>query len=257
MRDPIAGTDKNSITALQGGIDIHAHILPAVDDGAGDWRETVRLLRNAYGQGFRHIIATPHFAKEQNTDRLRELAKQLAGLAKYIADDYQISLGQEIMYFEDLPKYLREGRALTLAESRYVLTEFWPGDSFSKIYRAIRQLQHASYIPLVAHAERYACLREGGRLELLLQSGARIQINFRSLEGMWGDGSTRWCRKQVLSGNVQFLGTDMHNMSTRPPATAAAAGWIERRMGREKLTELVRENPQYIMKNQLLPYRPK
>lgn len=45
----------------KGWVDIHTHILPGVDDGAGDWEETITLLKMAYEQGTRHMIATPHF----------------------------------------------------------------------------------------------------------------------------------------------------------------------------------------------------
>ena len=93
---------------LVGGIDLHAHVIPEVDDGAGGWEESARLLRCAYGQGFRHVVATPHFREGQNLQRLQELADRLSGLAKSIATDYEISLGQEIMYFEELPETLRE-----------------------------------------------------------------------------------------------------------------------------------------------------
>ena len=36
-------------------IDIHAHILPGIDDGARNWEETGRLLEAAWAQGVRHI----------------------------------------------------------------------------------------------------------------------------------------------------------------------------------------------------------
>ena len=45
-------------------IDIHAHILPGIDDGARNWEETGRLLEAAWAQGVRHIIATPHFSRK-------------------------------------------------------------------------------------------------------------------------------------------------------------------------------------------------
>ena len=46
-------------------IDIHAHILPGIDDGARNWEETGRLLEAAWAQGVRHIIATPHFSRRR------------------------------------------------------------------------------------------------------------------------------------------------------------------------------------------------
>ncbi len=41
-------------------IDMHCHILPGVDDGAKDMNESRKMLRIAYDEGIRCIIATPH-----------------------------------------------------------------------------------------------------------------------------------------------------------------------------------------------------
>lgn len=40
-------------------IDIHAHILPGLDDGAADLEESIRMLRLAEEQGVHKIIAPP------------------------------------------------------------------------------------------------------------------------------------------------------------------------------------------------------
>ena len=57
---------------------------------------------------------------------------------------------------EELLDELRKGNALTMAESRYVLIEFLPNVSYSRLYQRLRQLQAAGYLPIVAHAEWYA-----------------------------------------------------------------------------------------------------
>ena len=44
-------------------IDIHAHILPGVDDGARDLKESIALAVSAASQGIRAVIATPHFSR--------------------------------------------------------------------------------------------------------------------------------------------------------------------------------------------------
>ena len=61
----------------KGWIDIHAHILPGVDDGAGSWDEAVVLLNMAYKQGVRHIIATPHYRHWQDMDLLKHICMHL------------------------------------------------------------------------------------------------------------------------------------------------------------------------------------
>ena len=41
-------------------VDIHCHILPAVDDGARDLEESVEYAHRLVDEGVRELIATPH-----------------------------------------------------------------------------------------------------------------------------------------------------------------------------------------------------
>ena len=41
-------------------IDIHNHVLPGLDDGASDEKESMRMLKSAAKQGVISVIATPH-----------------------------------------------------------------------------------------------------------------------------------------------------------------------------------------------------
>ena len=45
-------------------VDIHCHILPGVDDGSPDMETSRAMIRDAYEQGVRYIIATPHYRSE-------------------------------------------------------------------------------------------------------------------------------------------------------------------------------------------------
>ena len=126
---------------MEGWIDIHAHILPQVDDGAADWEDSAGLLEAAARQGFGHIIATPHFNRKSGLDLILEKYEKLELLEKERnPEPVGISLGQEILYFEDITEYLDQGKALTLAGSRYVLVEFMPEDSAAVILRGTRRL---------------------------------------------------------------------------------------------------------------------
>lgn len=209
-------------------IDIHTHILPGVDDGSRDWTESRAMLKSAYNQGIRHLIATPHFSQHQQVEQLESLARQLRAEAKNISPELEVSLGQEVLYFEDLVSFLADGKVLTLAGSRCVLVEFYPQDSFARIMRAINQLQRSSYVPMIAHIERYQCLYEKGKIEELKQTGAYLQMNYGSLIGGLLDKRVRWCRRQVRRGYIDFFGSDMHNMTTRPPRIQEAVAWIKK-----------------------------
>ena len=45
--------------------DFHCHILPGIDDGAADVKESVELIKMQLSQGVRNIVATPHYRKHE------------------------------------------------------------------------------------------------------------------------------------------------------------------------------------------------
>ena len=49
-------------------IDMHCHILPGVDDGAASMEVTEKMLRIAYDEGIRCMIATPHYHPRRGLD---------------------------------------------------------------------------------------------------------------------------------------------------------------------------------------------
>ena len=218
--------------------DIHAHILPGVDDGARNWSVSEELLSMAWQQGIQSIIATPHFTPQMSPEKLQTLLEELRERARVISPDFQLSLGQEILYFEELPRYLTEGRALTLAKSRYVLIEFRPGDGYGRLCKAVRDLVQAGFFPVIAHVERYFCLREAGRLPQLAGMGALLQMNAGSLIGGGLDRQASWCRRQAAAGNIHFVATDMHDPARRPPRLAEARKAFSRVWWRERAAGL-------------------
>jgi len=236
----------------KGWIDIHAHVLPGVDDGARDWEESRALLKLAYDQGIRHIIATPHYTYKQDVEKLQDLGSRLDLEAKSIAQDYGISLGQEIMYFESLTAYLDQNKALTLAGSRYVLVEFEPSDSLGRIQRAVRQLIQASYFPVIAHVERYTSLNHLEDLAELVECGAYLQMNSRSLDGGWTDQRARRCKRCLRKGIIHFIATDMHNPWNRPPDIKNAISWIERNIGGNTALQVTMINPEFILLDRMI-----
>ena len=232
-------------------IDIHAHILPGVDDGAKDMETTRRMLSMAWEQGIQTIIATPHYypGKTQiSAEELRALIEEVQREAKRIAPELQILGGNEIYYTDSVVEELKEGKILTLADTSYVLTEFYPGVSFNECDRAVRRLVQAGYRPVIAHGERYACLRRKGLLEELTDAGALIQLNFESLGGSMFDPTLRWVKGHVKKGNIAFFGTDMHNIGNRSPKVLKKTLKVLRHMvGKEELEELLWESPMRLI----------
>lgn len=233
--------------------DVHSHILPGLDDGASTERQALLMLKEARRQGIREIIATPHYSvfyKSDDADLIRGKCRRIEKIAAVHNIGVRVYPGQEIMYSERIPDMLAEGKLLTLAGSRYVLLEFYPGAPRSLITHAVREVAGRGFRPVLAHAERYTALRDADHFADLTAQGAYIQMNFRPAGGKWYDAATRRCRKLLKDGSVHFLGTDMHNMSSRRPETKEALGWMQRHLEREYIRDLIRGNAEKILSDQ-------
>lgn len=231
-------------------IDMHTHILPGVDDGSRSLEESCRMLEHAAEQGVQAVIATPHYSRRQGTDGLQELAELLQEKIRKTLPHFCVYLGQETYYHDDLTERLRSGQALSLAGSRYVLVEFDPMVSYAKLFQGVRRLLQAGYVPVLAHMERYLCLRQGENLEDLAGSGCLFQMNYESLKGSRFNRETGWCRKQVSQGRIQFLGTDMHRLDHRPPDIDGAWRWLERHVAPEVLEAIAHGNPMRLIQDE-------
>ena len=252
---------KSKTEVETGVIDIHTHVLPGLDDGAASISVSFRMMRAAYRQGVRTIIATPHYVRQQwrtKPKQIQHLADKLTELADTSFPDLRIYTGQEIQYFDGMVEMLQEGKLLTLAGSRYVLTEFLPLSPWSQIQGAVRKLILAGYYPVLAHIERYKCLREPGRLDELQSEGAYLQMNYGSLtrlDKFWdlrGWADRKWCRKTLLAGYISFLGTDMHGVRHRPPNSSKALAWIRKKGGEELARQLSIVNPEKMVTGEKL-----
>lgn len=231
-------------------IDIHAHVLPGVDDGARTMEEACELLKKSFEQGARAVIATPHYSRRRGADGLYELAEALQNNIREILPEFHIYLGQELYYHEALVEHLKAGTALTLAGSRYALVEFEPMTPYETVFRGIRKLCQAGYIPVLAHMERYICLRTERNLVDLEGSGCIFQMNYESLDGNLFRKDVRWCRKQVMLGRIQLLGTDMHRLDFRPPETSRARKWLTSHVSSEMLERMMYCNPIHIINDE-------
>lgn len=235
---------------INGMIDIHAHILPRADDGSRYVGETLELLRESYRQGVQKIVATPHYIHGRNrmdSDAIRRAVLGVQKIASGVAADLMIYQGQELLYFDGAIDYLKAGRILTLGGTRYVLVEFLPSVPFGEIEMAVRNLIFAGYHPVLAHIERYQCLRKKGHIDELIHAGACMQMNFNSLTSVNHIGDRTWSRKVLLEGKIHLLGSDMHRLDYRPPQLEKAAAWLSKRGGKELLETLTWNNPLKVL----------
>ena len=231
-------------------IDIHTHVLPKVDDGARDWDTCLDMLAKSYESGVRTVIATPHFIPWRQIGSPEKIQSLCDEAQKKLLEERGISMdiypGNEIYYNMDSFQNLRDGKILTLAGTRYILVEFEATTSYQVFCRAVKEFQDGGYIPIIAHMERYDCLRRPGKVQELREMGALFQMNTDAFQGSVFDAGSRWSKKCLLDGNGDFIASDMHDKKRRPPMTEDELSWIRKKLKPKYQKELLYKNAQRI-----------
>lgn len=167
-------------------IDTHSHILPGIDDGAGSWKEALCMLKTAQAQGIRRVIATPHWGGPFGyTDpvQIRELCFTLQEKARRHNISVKIYQGQEVMYTEEAADRIANGEILTLADSRYVLAEFYQGIGYSGIFRAVQRFTQSGYSPIIALTGDYSILATSRSVLEEVIEDLGLNMNHHQLRG--------------------------------------------------------------------------
>lgn len=217
-------------------VDIHHHLAYGVDDGPKNARDMQKMLRHAAKEGIGAIIATPHVTPGVQPFYEESYRKALASAREYCREsglEIEIYEGCEVLYTEQTPRMLREGRVPTLAGTDYVLVEFSPDVRYSKLREALERISCEGFIPVVAHCERYECLvwRPSRVRSLRSELGAHFQINCSSIVRNKGFLLRRFVRIMLEEELADALGTDAHNVTSRPANMKAAWRIIRNKYG--------------------------
>ena len=231
-------------------IDIHCHILPAVDDGAGSLEEALSMARVAVADGIRHMVATPHqvdWGCQAVAAGVRELQRHLGASGIPL----QLAHGVELRVSPDLMQRTGEERGCTLNGSRYILLELPLADYPLYTDEVIFALQLRGLVPILAHPERNLAIQaDPGLLVKLGERGVMGQLTASSLlDG--ADRRTRATAEDLLvRGLVQVLATDGHDAHHRAPRLSESVDAAARIVGRELAEAMVTSIPEAILADQ-------
>lgn len=213
--------------------DFHSHILPGIDDGSVNIDMTKEMLRIMRSQGVRAVAATPHFYANRDLPEafLRRRERAMAQVADLQGAFPKIILGAEVAYFDGIS---RSGilHKLQLGDSGLVLIEMpfcpWSG----RMIREICQIRSETGLtPVLAHIDRYRKqLRDC--MPTLQDSGVLFQCNAEAFLSVW---QRRWALRLLEKGFIHFLGTDAHNLTSRPPKLPEAYQVIRDQLGDDAL----------------------
>jgi protein-tyrosine phosphatase len=247
---------------VTGFVDIHAHVLPGIDDGPDVLEDSIAMASAAAASGTEVLAATPHLHPSFPDVRVEELADRCRSLRQALAEreiPIQIVSGAEIAVewlLEasdaqlELASYGQRGRDLLIET---------PPSNVRLIESVFPRLRAKGYRVTLAHPERGLRLEhDRSWLRSLVDQGLVLAVNAEALLSGRGSSRARLARQLCADGLARVLASDGHRAATWRSVTQLAEGaeTLSDIVGPDRATWMTRNVPRAILEGETLPVAP-
>jgi len=228
-------------------VDIHCHLVPAIDDGAKSLEESLAMAEIAVADGIHTIIVTPHQNGSYAHNRGDAIRQRTAELQVEL-DQHDIPLcvmpGADVRIDDGMIEAIQAGDVLTLGDlGRHVLLEL-PHELYFPLERVIDRLDSIEMVGILSHPERnQGILKQPSLVESLVDYGCLMQITAGSLMGTFGKPCQEMSEWMLKRGLVHFIATDAHGPRSRRPLIRRAHAYAAELVGEETANALCCDNP--------------
>ena len=208
-------------------IDIHAHILPGIDDGPEDLEGSLAMARAAAESGIATLVATPHLRADFPNVHVRELAERCQALQAAI-DSEQIALrivsGAELSLVWALNASSGELKLSRYGQRGTDLLIETPSD-VTMIDQHLYAVGAKGFRITLAHPERSRQLQKNPeRLQALSERGVLLELNAEALRLPRRSPTRKLAEHLCRTGQAHALASDGHRARSRRPVTELAGG---------------------------------
>jgi protein-tyrosine phosphatase len=235
---------------VTGYVDLHAHVLPAVDDGPGSIADALALLSSMSTGGTATVAATSHVSEAYPNSApmldaaRRELVDAVTadGLPISVVGGAEIELGMAMT----LPD--AELRALTINGTRWLLVEAPHARHPAGLPAMTADLRKRGFEVIIGHPERNPTLqRDPSVLREAVEAGAIAQVTGASIRGAIGAASQRAGHRFLEEGLAHLVASDAHDITARPGDMAETADVLAPRYGHTVAEALAQVVPAAIL----------
>jgi len=240
-----------------GLVDLHCHLLWALDDGAEDAAEALAGARLLASMGFSDLAPSPHAnpdmpsgdeaACEARRGDLRALIAR-EGLALTIHRNAENKLDDDFMARAEGP-----GRRGVGESQRWALVELPFRAPVPALPDLVFRLRRKGVSPLFAHPERCAEFEKEGRAEEVVRLGGALQLNVASIIGLYGKTPRKVAERLLDAGLYAVAATDLHHPAGAEEWIPEALEALEKRVGRREFDRVLDLNPRVILRGEELP----
>ncbi len=197
------------------GTDMHSHILPGIDDGARDMQSSIELIKGLSSLGYKKLIATPHVMWDMYQNTTEIILDKLAAVKEEVKKEgipIEIEAAAEYFLDDHVINLVKSNLPLLTLGNRMVLVEFSLAHASLELKDILFELQMQSYVPVIAHPERYIYLERNREFyDELKDMGCLLQLNVLSLTGGYGRTVQELAQYLVKKGYYDLAGTDLHH----------------------------------------------
>jgi protein-tyrosine phosphatase len=197
-------------------IDLHCHVLPAIDDGPRDLAGSLALARAAVAGGTSTIVATPHVSwgyPEVSADVVAHRVDEVNAALRREGIDLEVRPGAEVALTRGIELPDEELARVHLGGGPWLLLEAPLEQVGSATFEAAAlQLAGRGHRIVVAHPERSPLFqRDPDALGRLVAAGMLGQLTASSLTGRFGRlvRDTAWA--MLARGHAHNVATDAHS----------------------------------------------
>jgi len=238
-------------------VDIHCHILPALDDGAVENSVSQEMAAMAAADGITHIVATPHsnyryqFDPEVNRRKRDELQQQIGdSLTLLLGCDFHLS-------YENLEAVRSDPARFTINGLQYLLVEFADTNIPPNMDQIFFDLISQRLVPIVTHPERNPLLsQDPDKIRKWIEVGCLVQVTAGSFLGRFGKRAHQSAFQLLRGQMVHFIASDAHDAKSRPPLLSEACKTIAAEQGEAVAASLSETNPRAAVEGRPLPWLP-
>lgn len=234
-------------------IDMHSHILPGVDDGAQNPKDSFNLLQMAIRDGVKTQVLTPHIHTGRYDNNLKSLLGHFQRFKQAVSKadlPIQIELAAEVRLDDSVPSLVESEQIPFLGRwknKNVMLIEFPSTRIPVASLNLVRWLYNNGIIAMIAHPERNRELQESPeKIRPFIENGCMLQVTAGSLTGQFGRKAFDTSLVYLRLGIVTLLATDTHNLKYRPPILSRGVKVAANVIGKTAAERLVTANPENL-----------
>jgi protein-tyrosine phosphatase len=246
---------------VDGLVDIHAHLLPGIDDGPEDLAGTLEMARSAVASGIVRLATTPHLRSDFPAVRHEEIAGRVADVQRELSAagiELHVVAGAEVSLIWALEASEEDLRLASFGQRGHDLLIETP-DDVSMLEQLLYQVRVHGYRITLAHPERSpAFRRDASTLVRLTEQGVLVQVNAEALLASSRSPLRKLAERLCLESMAHVVASDGHRGHEWRPVERLSRGVeaLSGLVGPDRARWMASEVPAAVLDGAPLPPAP-